>query len=256
VSARDAASARLAGRRVVIARAEHQAGRLAALLAAEGAEVVSVPTVQVIPPADGGAALAAALDRLASYDWVVLTSPNGVAAFARALDGRPWPPGTRLAVIGPGTAEAARASGFPVHLVASRSVAEGLLAEFPSPPARVLVAQQAGARTVLAEGLRAAGHAVDAVPAYAVAPLTPAPAVLAAARDADAVAFTSGSIVRSYVAAAGTGAVPPLVVCIGPVTAEAAEAAGLPVAATAAEHTLEGLVEAVVGVLAGGSDGP
>ena len=72
---------------------------------------------------------------------------------------------------------------------------------------------------------------------------------LAAAAGADAITFTSASTVAAYLAAAGRAAVPPAVVCIGPVTAAAAERAGLLVAAVAAEHTLDGLVAATVEAL-------
>ena len=77
---------RLSGRTVVIARAAEQAGRLRALLEAEGAAVVEVPTIAIEPPADGDGALREALRDL--WDWVVVTSPNG-AERAVARGGRP-----------------------------------------------------------------------------------------------------------------------------------------------------------------------
>ncbi|MBA2625109.1 MAG: uroporphyrinogen-III synthase, partial [Acidimicrobiia bacterium] len=100
-------------------------------------------------------------------------------------------------------------------------------------------------------GLGAKGWEVDAVEAYRTVPATPSPEALAAAAEADAIAFTSASTVDGYLAAAGHDAVPPAVVCIGPVTADAARAAGLTVAAVADPHTVEGLADAVVAVLEG-----
>ena len=85
--------------------------------------------------------------------------------------------------------------------------------------------------------------------AYRTVAVSPPPGLLARAREADAVAFTSGSTVDGYVAAAGTAAVPPVVVAIGPVTADAAARHGLTVAAVADPHSLEGLVAATVGAL-------
>jgi uroporphyrinogen-III synthase len=104
---------------------------------------------------------------------------------------------------------------------------------------------------VLAEGLRAAGWVVDTVVAYRAMPASPPPEVLDAARRADAIAFTSGSTVTGYLAAAGADAVPPVVICIGPVTAAAAMEGGLTVTRTADPHTLDGLVEALVAALRG-----
>ena len=91
---------------------------------------------------------------------------------------------------------------------------------------------------------------MDAVVAYRTVAATVEPAVLARAAAADAIVFTSGSTVRSYVASAGGRAVPATVVCIGPVTAAAALDAGLIPAAVAADHSLDGLVAALVEVLA------
>jgi uroporphyrinogen III methyltransferase/synthase len=129
-------------------------------------------------------------------------------------------------------------------------VAEGLLDAFPDGPGRVLVAQAEAARPVLVEGLQHKGWTVDAVVAYRTVAATVEPAVLARAAAAEAVVFTSGSTVRSFVAAAGRDAVPATVVCIGPVTAAAALDAGLTPAAVAAEHSLDGLVVALVEALA------
>ncbi len=238
----------LAGRTVVVTRAAEQAGTLSERLEALGAAVVSVATIAIEDPADGGAALAEACAHLARYDWVVVSSPNGAARLAGALTGG-WPEGgPRLAVIGPGTQAAATALGLRVDLVPERFVAEGLVAAFPSGPSRVLVAQAAGARPVLGEGLRAKGHEVDVVAAYQTVPAVIAQAVMARIAPADAVTFTSASTVHNLLAATGELTLPP-VVCIGPIAATAAEEQGLRVAAVADPHTLDGLVNAVVGAL-------
>jgi uroporphyrinogen-III synthase len=233
---------------VVVTRAAEQASRLVATLAHLGAVVVEAPTIAVVDPPDGGAALEEAVAHLDDYDWVVLTSTNGVARFAEAVGG--WPASTvRIAVVGPGTADAVRAAGHEPTLLPERFVAEALLEVFPPGPGRVLLPQASVARPVLADGLRAAGWEVDSVVAYRTVPARPSAAVLERAASADAITFTSGSTVTGYVAAAGVEAVPPVVVCIGPVTATAATEAGLPVTTTAVEHTIEGLVAAVVAAL-------
>jgi uroporphyrinogen-III synthase len=236
----------LAGRTVVVTRAAEQARGLTAALRAAGAAVVEVPVISVADPVDGGAALAEAVAAMDRYDWVVVTSPNGARRLLSALGRAPAAP---VAVIGPGTAEALRAGGGEPALVPPRAVAEGLLEVFPPGGGRVLLAQAEQARPVLADGLRAAGWDVDAVVAYRTVPAAVAPDQLDAVRRADAITFTSGSTVRNFLAAAGSNAVAGRVVCIGPETAAAARRAGLAVTAVATEHTLAGLVEAVIGVL-------
>jgi uroporphyrinogen-III synthase len=227
---------RLGGWTVVVTRAADQASELSDMLRADGASVVEVPTIRIVDPADGGAALAAALADAGDYDWLVVTSPNGVR---------------RVAVVGQGTADVAGALGLPVALVPDRFVAEGLVDAMGAGTGRVLVAQAEVARPVLVDGLRAAGWDVTAVAAYATIPAEIDPSLLDDARLADAIAFTSSSTVANFVQAAGIDGVPPVVVCIGPVTAATAVERGLTVARTAAEHSLAGLVDAVGAALAG-----
>ena len=225
--------------RVVVPRAAHQAGALSERLRAAGFEPLEIPVIAIDEPEDGGVGLRAALADVGTYDWLIVTSTNAAARVA----GRR---AKKVAAIGPGTADALRAAGVEVDLLPARNVAEGLLAKMQDGPGRVLLPQADRARPVLADGLRAKGWTVDTVVAYRTVAVTPPPDALAAAKDADAIAFTSASTVTNYVEAAGVGAVPPTVVCIGPVTADAAAAAGLEVTKVADPHTLDGLVAAVV----------
>lgn len=238
----------LFGCKVVVTRAAHQVSELVRRLAAAGAEVLEVPTIDVVGPADGGAALREAAARVARYQWVVFTSANGAGRFLALLrDARAFG-AARVAAIGPGTAETLGRAGVVADLVPERFVAEALLAAFPDPPGSggtVLLPRAAVARDVLPDGLRMRGWAVDVVEAYRTEPVAPPPAVLEEVAGTQAIAFASASSVDAWVAAAGAATVPPVVACIGPVTAEAARAHGLAVT-TAAEATLDGLVAAVV----------
>ena len=128
-------------------------------------------------------------------------------------------------------------------------MAESLLEAFPTPPAdggRVLLARAAVARDTLPDGLRAAGWDVDVVEAYRTVPARPDAALLDAAAAADVVTFTSSSTVTRYLEVAGPDRVPPTVACIGPVTAATAGEAGLTVTVEATEHTIPGLVRALI----------
>jgi uroporphyrinogen III methyltransferase/synthase len=240
----------LFGKRIIVTRAREQASGLVERLHELGAATVELPVIEIGDPADGGAALRAAAGRVGDYDWVAFTSANAVGRFfaalgevgadTRALGGR------RVAAIGPGTAEALAAAGVRADLVPERFVAESLLDAFPDGPGRVLLPRAAVARDALPTGLAERGWTVDVVEAYRTAVGQPAPEALAAAATAHAVTFTSSSTVTNYLAVAGDVPVPPVVACIGPITADTARAAGLTVDVVAAEHTIEGLVRALI----------
>jgi uroporphyrinogen III methyltransferase / synthase len=248
----------LFGKRIVVTRAREQASGLVERLHELGAATVELPVIEIAEPADGGAALRDAAGRVGDYDWVAFTSANAVVRFfaalasvggdTRALGGR------RVAAIGPGTAEALARAGVRADLVPERFVAESLLDAFPAGPGRVLLPRAAVARDALPAGLAERGYGVDVVEAYRTVVGRPAPEALAAVGRADAVTFTSSSTVTNYLAVAGDLPVPPVVACIGPITADTARAAGLPVAVVATEHTIDGLVDALVGAL--GPDAP
>ncbi|MFP5578300.1 MAG: uroporphyrinogen-III C-methyltransferase [Acidimicrobiia bacterium] len=236
----------LFGRTVVVTRARAQASSLVARLHDLGADTVEIPAIRIDDPADGGMALRAAVADLGSFHWVVVTSPNGARRLlAECRDARAF--GTaRVAAIGPGTADALRDGNVEADLVPERFVAEGLLAVFPGPPpagGRILIARAAEARDVLPEGLRARGWDVDVVEAYRTVQGTPSPDDLAAAAGADVVTFTSSSTVRNFLAVCD--AVPPVVACIGPVTADTAREHGLTVHVEADVHTVDGLLAAL-----------
>ena len=113
----------------------------------------------------------------------------------------------------------------------------------------MLLPRAAVARDVLPNGLRQAGWEVDVVEAYRTHQATVSDVIVSAARAADAITFTSSSTVTNYLEAAGREAVPRVVACIGPVTAETARNAGLTVDVEAEVHTIDGLVDALVAAL-------
>ena len=243
----------LQGRRIVVTRARAQAGSLAATLRALGAETIELPAIRVesrIASEEVRAAVAA----IADYALVCLTSPNGVRLLFEALEGAGLDAralsGAQVAVIGPGTASALAEHGIVADLVPERSVAEGLveaLAGVEVEGRRVLVARPATARDVLPDALRERGAEVDVVALYETVRENPPPEALEAARAADYVTFTSASTVRNFAEALGDGlADGARAVSIGPITSEAARAAGIEVAVEAKRHDLDGLVEALL----------
>lgn len=233
----------LFGRRVVVTRARGQSSELVERLRALGAGTVELPTIEIADAADGGRALRAAAARLGTYDWVVFTSANAVERLlAEVTDARAFG-GARIAAVGKVTAAALAARGLVADLVPGRFVSEALVDAFPAGGGRVLVPRAAAARTVVPDGLAAKGWHVEVVEAYRTVAAEPSPAELERAAGADAVTFSSGSTVTAYLALGA--AVPPVVACIGPITARAAEAAGLHVDVVADEAAVASLADAL-----------
>jgi uroporphyrinogen III methyltransferase / synthase len=238
----------LFGLDVVVTRTRQQASALARQLSDAGAGVVELPTIEVVDPLDGGAALRQSLAGLDRYDWLVLTSPNGARRTLDELGDARRLAGVRVAVIGTGTAAAVRERFVEPDLVPERFVAESLLEAMPPPPlggGRVLVSRAEVARDVLPDGLRAAGWEVDVVDAYRTVRAAPDPSALDRVADADVITFTSSSTVTNFLSIAGAERVPPIVACIGPITARTAREAGLTVDVEAEEHSIEGLVSSI-----------
>ena len=231
----------LAGRRIVITRAEPDAAPLAARLEALGAVSIVVPTIRIVfaDPAP----LDAALSHLQTYDWIIFTSRNGVEAVfrrARAISG------PRVAAIGVATAAELERHGVRPDVIPDQSVAEAILEKLgPVSGKKILLPRSEIARRAIADALRKAGAVVDDISVYSTLPEHGRRPDLT---GVDAVTFTSSSTVRNFVAA---GPVPDgaKVVCIGPVTARTAREHGLEVTELAGEYNEDGLVAALLAAL-------
>jgi uroporphyrinogen III methyltransferase/synthase len=233
----------LNGVRVVVTRAPHQSAELVERLQVAGAVPLVMPVIDIVEPDDGGVALEVAFANMPRYDWLVVTSVNTVDRF---LMFEPHP-GLRIAAIGSGTAERLRAEHFEVDLVPPQFVAESLLEVFPEGNGRILLPRAAVARDVLPDGLRKKGWTVDVVHAYKTIQVTPLPDVLDQALSADVVTFTSPSTVRAFLHASGERHPSGVVASIGPVTEAALREADVHVDVVATPHTVEGLVQGLIG---------
>jgi uroporphyrinogen III methyltransferase/synthase len=240
----------LFGWRVIVTRARAQASGLVERLADAGAWPVELPVIAVADAADAGAALARAMSRIGSYEWVAFTSANAVERCWRYLRDARALGRAKVAAIGDGTAAALSVRGVVADLLPERFVAESLVAAFPDPArpgaSSVLLPCAADAREVLADGLRTKGWQVDAVEAYRTVRPAPGEDDAEALAGADAVTFTSSSTVKGFLELAGPERVPAVVACIGPVTAGTARQAGIRVDVVAPVHTADGLVDALV----------
>lgn len=246
------------GKRIVITRARHQAGELASLLSLYGAEALLYPCIAIVPPEDTRQLDNAVWEMVNGvFDWLVLTSANAVKILSQRLTttGLTLPPNLALACVGPATAEAAQGLlGLQARAIPEDYVAEALVELIkPALPARVLLLQAEKARPVLREELVAAGATITALTAYRTIEGEGGVylSTLLKTRQVDAITFTSASTVEYCVRRLqAEGADLELLAsvclaCIGPVTARAILAAGLVIGVMPAEHTMEGLVEAL-----------
>lgn len=253
----------LAGRRIVVTRRAGQSRKLVELLQERRAQVVEVPAIEVVPPADSSP-LDEALRALGRFRWLVFTSANAVEAVAArllalGLPGTLASHGAKLACVGPATTAALRRAfpDDPVALEPARGFrAAGLARLFAGQDlagARVLLPCSSRARDELARELAALGAEVVAPIAYeTVEPGDLAPRVTRCIDQGfDLALFASPSAVEAFAGAAGERGLGLPAVAIGPTTAEAARAAGLDLRATADPSTAEGLVAAAERALGG-----
>jgi len=234
----------LTGRTVVTTR-EHR-GELDAGLERLGANVVHVPLIATADPDDGGVALAAALAE--PFDWVVVTSPTGAERVAGSLRDRRC----RIGAVGTRTAAVVcDLAGRPPDVVPTSQTAADLAAAMPAARTgeRLLLAQADRAVAANAARFAARGYTVTTAVAYRTLLRRPTGDELESMLAADAVAFASGSAASAWSDVVGLRT-PPVVVVIGPATAATADEAGIKVSVVAADHSIEGLIRAIVGALA------
>ena len=236
-------SGSLAGRRVIVTRAAERAGALSNLLREAGAEVVGVAVTTTVDASDGGEGFREAVSRIASFDWVVVTSPEGARRLSDALAHLGIERSalrTKVAAVGRATAEAIGGA----DLVPSVQTGASLGESFPSGTGRVLLAVAESARNDFEMSARSKGWAVERVHSYRTVAVRPDVVDVELVRTCDAITFTASSSVEAWVTAFGT-VVPPVVVAMGPQTADALRRVGIHSFIVAAEQTLPGIVAAL-----------
>jgi uroporphyrinogen III methyltransferase/synthase len=249
----------LFGRTVVVTRQRAQAAALVEPLLELGAEVLEYPTIQTCDPEDW-IPLDTAIEKLASYDWVILSSVNAVERFfdrlaAHHLDARVLAHAQVAAV---GTATAGRCidrgvyPDFVPEYFRAEGLLDGLLERGVRTGDRILIPRALEAREMLPDSLRRAGAEVDVVPVYRTV-LGPGEAGVLERieeRTVDVVVFTSGSTVKNFVQLASgldldVTFEQVAAASIGPVTTNTAEDLGIPVTIEPEESTIPALVAAI-----------
>ncbi|TDL50866.1 uroporphyrinogen-III C-methyltransferase [Paenibacillus dendritiformis] len=256
----------LFGRRVLVTRARDQASELTRRIEDAGGEPYEYPVIELRMPESPASreALRQALARPDAYDWLVLTSVNGVRFWFRHLqehgaDIRQWAH-VRIVSVGPKTTEALREYGIQPDIAASQFSQEGVweaLRPHAAAGQRVLLARGDLSRSWLRETMEAHGLHADEVDLYeTVLPEEDDPELIEMLEQQmiHIVTFTSSSTVTNLMAAlrrmgmddpaqALRGA---SIACIGEITARTAREAGLHVDVIAASSTIDGLMEAML----------
>lgn len=255
--------ANLSGLRILVGRARHQASALSVGLRQLGAEVIEIPFIEIRKPASCGP-LDNAIREIARYDWLILTSVNGVEAFwSRAqklgLGKRPFAH-LHIAAIGPATKKAIESHGLRVTVVPREYVAESVVASLQNKVKgkRILLARAKVARDVIPRELRRAAAKVDVVEAYeTVLPKKSRTRLRALMRDPrrcpQIVTFTSSSAVRNFAAllnlkknAYRSKLLEGIqLASIGPVTSATLKELGFHPDIEARQYTIPGLIKAI-----------
>jgi uroporphyrinogen-III synthase len=245
---------------VLVGRARHQAGALSSQLRSLGAKVIEIPFIEIRKPRTYRP-LDSALKQLKTYDWLILTSANGVTAMwqrAKVLRIRkPQFVELGIAAIGPATKKAIEKVGLHVDVVPEEYVAESVVSALRERVSgrRVLLVRAKVARDVIPRELRASGAEVDVVEAYeTVIPKSSRSRLRSLLKNAAErphfVTFTSSSTTRNFLALVGSSRAKKLsdikFASIGPVTSATLRELGLPVHIEAAEYTIPGLIESIV----------
>ncbi len=250
----------LAGTRILVGRARHQSGSLSDSLRSLGASVMEIPFIEIRKPKTF-APLDQALKNLKTYDWLILTSANGVEAMWERIRRLRIPKSSlkrvQIAAIGPATKKAIVKHGLKVKMVPEEYVAESVVKGLRDKVKgkRVLLVRAKVARDVIPDSLRDAGAFVDVVEAYETVVPEKSKVRLRAVfknkvRRPHVVTFTSSSTVRNFTDLVGTRTAAALrdvqFASIGPVTSGTLRELQLPVAIEAREFTMGGLIRAIV----------
>jgi len=244
-------------KKVLITRALDQAGEFAALLEESGFHPLIFPTIEFSPPKDIER-VSKIVRNISSYDWVLLTSANGVKFFVENLE-KVGPPALllkniKVCAVGPKTAEAAENSGLTIDLIPDNFQAEGVLNALGGvgiKGKKILFPRAEEGRDVLPGGLEEMGASVELLSLYRTIKPEGKEGKLKAIleKGVDFITFTSGSTVKNFVSILGENNLHLLdgarIACISEVTAQTAASLGIQTDILPAQNTTRSLAEAI-----------
>ena len=258
----------LFGWRVLVTRAREQASRLSERIEELGGEALEFPAINMVP-AEDYSVLDGAIGQIETYQWLIFTSVNGVKHFFNRLkllrrDIRNLK-GLKLCAVGPATIRALEDYGLVVDFAPKEYRSEVLLEELAGavhPGDKILMPRGNLAWKALPEGLQEMGARVDDAVVYQTVKGTGDVNLLRKMIDdgmIHAVTFTSSSTARNFKELLVGDGRPGdrksdltrrlkdiTLASIGPTTSRTARELGLMIDIEAQEHTIEGLVQALV----------
>ena len=264
----------LSGKTILITRSIGQSSQFTELIRATGANAIEMPALEICPPSSWQA-LDNAIINLSQFDWLILTSGNGINYFFERLmvlgkDARTLA-NLKIAVVGEKTAQSLKNHNLQADFIPPNFIADSLVENFPEKLAgkKVLFPRvETGGREHLIKQFQNQGAEVVEVPAYqSCCPNSiPPSADLALQSGAvDIITFASSKTVKFFTQLAekifsdnSQENQPSVVsnyldtlegVCIasiGPQTSKACHKYFGRVDVEASEYTLEGLTKAII----------
>lgn len=228
----------LFGKKIVVTRSCKQASKLTKQLEDLGAEVIEIPTIEIVPEEFE-------LGSIKNFDWIIFTSANGVEIFFDRLEDVRMLGGIKIAAIGNATAESLKSHGIRADLIPKEFMAESLLEEFKNlkiSGERILIPRAKEAREILPDGLKKLGAEVEVLPIYR----TINPRIEVKNLEADLITFTSSSTVKNFVESFGIDLLQKIPsASIGKITSSTLRSFGIEPKIEAREFTIAGLVESI-----------
>ncbi|SKB13639.1 Uroporphyrinogen III methylase [Planktothrix sp. PCC 11201] len=255
----------LFGKTILLTRSVEQSSLQSDLLKAQGAIVIEMPALVITPPSSWES-LDQAIEQLEnSFDWLILTSSNGVEYFFNRLialgkDTRSLGQ-TKIAVVGKKTAASLQERYLKPDFIPPDFIADSLVEYFPDSLAgkRILFPRvETGGREILVQELTAKGAIITEVAAYeSGCPERISPEVLEAlqTQKIDVITFASSKTVKNFcqlIQALPEQALTPdyldtiCIASIGPQTSKSCMNLLGRVDIEAREYTLEGLTQAII----------
>ncbi|NES85612.1 MAG: uroporphyrinogen-III synthase [Moorea sp. SIO2B7] len=257
----------LTGKTILVTRAVEQSSKFTAMLQAQGATVIEMPALEIFPPSSWEG-LDQAIANLSDFQWLILTSANGVNYFFKRLTKQGLYVSSleaiKIAVVGKKTAATLKTYNLQPDFIPPDFVADSLVENFPESLAnqKILFPRvETGGREILVKELTTEGAEVVEVAAYqSGCPDTISPLAWEALQQekVDIVTFASSKTVKNFCQLIESASKVQLedknqlllehicIASIGPQTSKTCHQLLGRVDVEATEYTLEGLTQAII----------
>lgn len=247
----------LFGKTILVTRTKEQAGKLSNRLRDLGANVIEIPTIEIVPP-NSWEDVDKSIDNISEYDVIIFTSVNGVKYFFGRLrelkrDIRILK-GIKICAIGSATKESIEELGIFVDIIPDEYVAESViekLKEFGIEGKKFLLPRAKIARDIIPESIKSLGGYIDVVTVYeTVKPEASFEALKEVFEKniVDIITFTSSSTVKNFFDLLGDTKIPERInfASIGPITSNTLRNYGFEPTCEAKVYNIDGLISAIL----------